>query len=165
MQATDRDFAVAQSIVRNRFPEFTFPILILPRTKRRAVAALIAFCDLIQRSLEESTEIDASLELLRQRLTDIYADHLELPRTEFREPEQAVLAAAGQTLRKYSVPMNWLEDFAQDIATAKRARRYATWPSLQKHCESTGATIALMLATVLGIQNSQAWEGIRFVGL
>jgi phytoene/squalene synthetase len=165
MEVSDRDFAAAQAIVRKHFPELTFPTLVLPKSKRRGITALIALCHLIQNSLAETNDTPGCLELLQARFHEIHENRLELPRPEFREPEQSVLAAAAQTLRQHAIPIDWLNDFSHAIADAKTTRRYATWSALQKHCQLTGGRITVMLATVLGIQNSQAWEGIQSIGI
>jgi phytoene synthase len=130
----------------------------LPPIKRDAVRAVFAFGWLIDQAIDESSCADDSvqgrLDLFHDRLNEIYEGRLELPQPEFRDQTQHILAAFADAAIRFEIPRQYFLDWAEGFKMERTVRRYATWSSLQKHCYHSGGVTALVVASVLGIQNS-----------
>jgi phytoene synthase len=132
----------------------------LPPIKRHALRAVFAFGWLIDQAIDESSCADDSvhgrLDLFRDRLEEIYQGRLELPAPEFRDQTQHILATFADAVRHFEIPRQYFLDWAEGFKMDRTVRRYATWSSLQKHCYLGGGVRALVMASILGIQNSDA---------
>jgi phytoene synthase len=113
-------------------------------------------------SLESGTgcgsgsSLQSRLDMLRERLDEIYDGRLELPQPESRSQAQHVLHALGWTVRRYEIPRQLFLELAEGHRMDAAVSRYATWKSLKKYCYHTGGVIGLMTACVLGMTNSGA---------
>ena len=102
------------------------------------------------------SSLQARLDMLRERLDEIYDDRLELPRPESRSAAQHTLHALGLAVRRHEIPRQLFLDFAEGCRADLAVARYATWKSLEKHCFYTAGVVGLMVACVLGLTHSGA---------
>lgn len=102
--------------------------------------------------------LDVRLNLLRDRLDEIYSGTLELPRPETRSEAQHALHAFAHTVRRYEVPRQYFLDLAEGHRADLTVSRYATWASLERHCYHVAGVVGLILFGVLGLTHSGAGE-------
>src|SRR3977135_1094337 len=112
-------FTAAAALCRKQSRSFYFATAFLPKEKRDAVCAIYSFCAMIRVALktERSPGIqipgrplnvafsENTLNLLRERLTDLYENNLELPNPQFRNEEQHALHAIQLTVNRYQISM------------------------------------------------------------
>ncbi len=99
------------------------------------------------------------LDMLRDRIGEIYNGRLELPAPEARSVQQHALCAFDQTVRRFEIPKHHVLDFAQGCAADRAITRHASWNVLENHCRRTGGAAALMMSGVLGLTHS---DGPRY---
>lgn len=168
-----QSFAAARAIARANYPKLFLSSLVLPRAKRSAARAVLAFAALAEQAfagvLRDREHDDAShsmagrcgedspeqrLQMLKDRLADIYAGRLDLPRPEFRTDQQHALDALARTARACEIPQQNFIDLAEGLCADLKTARYATWNALEKHCDLTAGSIARALACVCGMTHS-----------
>jgi phytoene synthase len=124
----------------------------LPKRKADGVRAIVAGCRMIRAAVLSNPASGCKgedvIELIRERV-----EAPELPRAEFRDEGQHVLAAFDQTVREFEIPRSETSDFISSCAADVATTRYATWWALRRHCR-VGGTVATMLAAVLGLTHS-----------
>ena len=146
----DEAYAEVVRITRREARNFAWGILVLPRAKRHAVAALYAFA----------------------RRVDDVADDAELPAAERREgleacaaavealpaapPDDAVLVALADATTRYPVPRGALLDLvAGGLMDAERSR-YADWGELREYCRCVAGAVGLACTAVYGPSDPEA---------
>lgn len=101
-------------------------------------------------------QLETRLELLRDRLDEIYGDRLELPAVESRSPQQHALAAFAHTARAFEIDKQYFLDFAAGCQMDLTVKRYPDWPALENYCDHSGGVVGLMMSCILGLQHSDA---------
>ncbi|HEY8666826.1 MAG TPA: squalene/phytoene synthase family protein [Tepidisphaeraceae bacterium] len=168
------DYAAAREIVRRSVPAVYNAAVHLPREKRQAVYALMAFAELTREAMEKSCEsapgepapaggsccstsgIDELLATFAGRIEQMQAGALKLPAVAQRDASQHVLAALAETVRRCQIPAQYLIDFAAGFRVDAANRRYATWSRLEKYCWQHGGSLGMALAGILGVTHSDA---------
>lgn len=147
---------------------------LLPRDKRDGALAIVAGCRLIADAIAATAGDDAAgtggccgggggagaaiAEMCRARIEAIYAGtlHLAIPRPEFRDESEHVLAAVAETVRRFQVPRSLWLDFITGCVALRDTQRYATWDALRRRLDAVGGGAAAMLSCVLGLTHSDA---------
>jgi phytoene synthase len=129
--------------------------LFVAREKREAIDAVVAFAHLLQSAASGGEEM---LQRVHERIAAIYAGKLELPRAEFRDESQHVVAAMSNTIGSIEIPVNYFHEMADGFSSYVGRQRYATWASLEKDLRAIAGRLALALAAILGVQSSDAGE-------
>jgi phytoene synthase len=150
--------AAARDVCRLHAHGLFLASFFLPAAKRNAVRAVFAFGWLIDQAIDESSCADDSiqerLDLFRDRLDEIYDGRLELPKPQFRDRTQHILAAFADAAVRFEIPRQYFLDWAEGFQMDRTIRRYATWPSLEKHCYHSAGVWALVMSCISGVQNS-----------
>lgn len=102
--------------------------------------------------------LEARVGLLSRRLDEMYDGRLELPRLEARSDAQHAQHAFAATARRFGIPRQYFLDLAQGLRADAAVSRYATWPSLERHCRAVTGSVALATLAVLGVTHSGAGE-------
>ncbi len=122
----------------------------------------------IQPQHEEShCDVDSPasrLEMLRDRLDEVYDGRLELPAPAARSEQQHALCALAETVRRYDVPKQYFLDLAEGCGMRLTVRRYETWAELERYCYHAGGVVALTMSCVLGLQHSGAFARAAEMG-
>ncbi len=101
-------------------------------------------------------QVETRLQLLSDRLDEIFEDRLELPALESRSPQQHSLAAFARVARQFEIDKQYFLDFAHGCRLAMKTRRTASFESFEEHCRLIGGAVGLMMSCVLGLQHSDA---------
>jgi 15-cis-phytoene synthase len=141
-------------ITRREARNFAWGIAILPRPKRRAVAALYAFA---RRVDDIADDPQRSAEERRAGLEDCRAAVEALPAAP---ADDAVLVALSDATARYPVPRGALLDLVDGgIMDAERSR-YASWEELREYCRRVAGAVGLACTAVYG-PSDQAAAGQR----
>jgi phytoene synthase len=140
----DDAYAEVVRITRREARNFAWGILVLPRPKRLAVAALYAFARRVD-DIADDPELPAGE---RRRGLEACAAAVEaLPAAA---PDDPVLVALADATARYSVPRGALLDLvAGGLMDAERTR-YADWGELREYCRCVAGAVGLACAAVYG---------------
>ncbi|HWX08372.1 MAG TPA: squalene/phytoene synthase family protein [Gaiellaceae bacterium] len=145
MSATiEAAYAEVQRVTRARAKNFAYGIMVLPREKRRAIAAVYAFA----REVDDVADGDlpvaekrARLEALRTALDDPPADPMQVAltdaRTRFDIPRAALAALIDGGL--------------QDLEQSS----YATFDALRGYCEKVAGAVGVACVAVYGSDDTE----------
>jgi phytoene synthase len=133
------------NLCKQHCSDLYFASFFLPVHKRSAVHAVAAFGHMIKDAIRADP---ARLPLFRDRLDEVYESHVA--------SAADVIGEVTAAIRQFQIPKQHFLDFAEGCAADSTIRRYATWPSLEKHCYQSSGTIALIMSCVLGLTHSDA---------
>lgn len=176
-EADPAAFAAAREICRRHARSYYFASFFLPRPKRYAAYAVYGFCRMIHDAIDcadapagpstvsatccSTTELDAKLQMFRQRLDEIYADRLDVGEAD---PQQLALRAFARTVHRYQIPQQYFIDLAQGRRMDLTIKRYATWTALEKYCYHAAGVVGLIMCSVLGLTHPDAKRNAILMG-
>ena len=142
---TVRDaYAEALRITRREARNFAWGIVLLPRPKREAVAALYAFARRVDDIADDGA---AGPDERRRRLEQCRG---EIERLGSSLDGDAVLLALADAVARYRIPKAALLDLvAGGVMDAERAR-YETWEEVREYCRRVAGSIGIACAAVYG---------------
>jgi phytoene synthase len=126
-------YAEVERVTRREAKNFVYGIMVLPRSKRRAIAAIYAFArrvdDLADGSLPP-VQKRARLEQLRAALDDV-------------EPAEPMLLALADARRRYGIPDAPLGALVDGGLQDTEQSRYADFDELRGYCEKVAGAVGL----------------------
>lgn len=139
-------YAYCRRVTRRAGSSFYYPLWLLPKEKRRAMYALYAFC----RIADDIGDGAGSCEERRTRLDAYWQSlHQGTPTT----PE---FPALFDTLDRYSIPRQRLEEILDGVAMDLAPRRYQTWPELKQYCYLVAGAVGLACLAIWGGDRPEA---------
>ena len=145
-------YAEVARITRREARNFAWGIAILPRPKRRAVAALYAFA---RRVDDIADDPHRSAEERRRGLEACRAAVEALPEAP---ADDAVLVALSDATARYSVPRQTLRDLVDGGIMDAEQSRYADWQELCTYCRRVAGAVGLACTAVYGPSDPAAAE-------
>ena len=141
---TTNAYSLALRITRREARSFAWGIRVLPRSKRRAVAALYAFA----RRVDDIAD-DGSLaaEERRSRLEACRAAVEGLPESQDGD---LVLVALADAVVRYEIPRQALLDLVAGGLMDVDRTRYASWEELREYCRRVAGAVGIACAAVYG---------------
>ena len=141
-------YAAAERLTRRRARNFAYGIMVLPRAKRQATAALYAFArrvdDIADGPLPE-TDKRAQLEQLRAAL-------------EAAPGEDAMLVALADARARYPIPIRALHDVIEGGIQDTEQRRYADFEDLLAYCRRVAGAVGVACVAVYGANEPERAE-------
>src|SRR5438552_9032601 len=119
----DEAYAEVERVTRQRARNFAYGIMVLPRPKRRAIAAIYAFA----REVDDVADGEEPPEEKRRRLEELHA-RLDAG------PEGATWVALADARRRYPIPGGALHDLVDGGLMDLDRERYATFDELREYC-------------------------------
>jgi 15-cis-phytoene synthase len=140
MTATvEQAYAEVQRVTRARAKNFAYGIMVLPRPKRRAIAAIYAFA----REVDDAADGNATVDEKRDLLERLRAG-LDEP------PASAMQVALADARARYGIPRAALDALVdgglQDLAKS----RYETFDELRGYCEKVAGAVGVACVAVYG---------------
>ncbi len=172
--AAEPAFAAARLICRRHDKDSYLLSHFLPPSVRDGICALYAFRRVLVATLQQpastkegapttldggccsSNSIDATATLWRTRLDEIYEHRLTLPLPQFRDESQNAIRAFQLTIDRFQIPRQYLFDLVEAHRVALSVLRYATWRSLEEHCQGVAGNVGLIATCILGLTNGDA---------
>jgi phytoene synthase len=139
----DAAYAECVRITRREARNFAWGIVLLPRPKRLALAALYAFA----RRIDDIADGPGSVDDRRERLQAARAELDALPAAPGGDP---VLVALADTLVRYPVPRQALRDLIEGAEWDVDRVRYETWAELREYCRRVAGTVGVSCTAVYG---------------
>jgi phytoene synthase len=149
MRADDA-YAEALRTTRREAGNFGWGIMLLPRDKRNAVAALYAFA---RRVDDVADDPGGSPAERRGRLEAFARDVAALPSAPAGD---AVLVALADAVGRYDVPTQALADLVAGGLMDVERTRYGSWSELREYCRCVAGSVGVACAAVYGPSDRKA---------
>jgi phytoene synthase len=135
----DQAYAEVQRITRERAKNFAYGIMVLPREKRRAIAAIYAFA----REVDDVADGELPAEEKRARLEALRAA-LDDP------PQAAIHVALADARTRFGIPRGALSALVDGGLQDLEQVQYATFDELRGYCEQVAGAVGVACVAVYG---------------
>jgi 15-cis-phytoene synthase len=135
----DEAYAEVERITRDRAKNFAYGIMVLPREKRRAIAAIYAFA----REVDDVADGDLPLDRKREQL-DALRTSLD------DEPTDAMSVALHDARRRFGIPRDALGALVDGGLQDLEQTRYASFDELRGYCEKVAGAVGVACIAVYG---------------
>lgn len=139
----DQAYAECGRITRREAKNFAWGIMLLPRPKRLGLTALYAYA----RRVDDVADGAADAASRRADLLAIRAALRALPDVPADDP---VLTAVADTVARYDVPLQALDDLVEGGLWDVERTRYADWAELREYCRLVAGSVGVACTAVYG---------------
>jgi len=139
MKTVEQAYAEVQRVTRARAKNFAYGIMVLPREKRRAIAAVYAFA----REVDDIADGDAPVDVKRERLEALRARLDEQPRT-------AMEIALADARARFAIPRDALAALVDGGLQDLDKTTYASFDELRGYCEKVAGAVGVACVAVYG---------------
>ncbi len=145
----DEAYAEVERLTRKRARNFSYGIMLLPKPKRRAIAAVYAFA----REVDDVAD-DPALPVAEKR------ERLERLHLAIEEPpgDEAMLVALADARTQYPIPPKALHDLIDGGLMDTEQQRYATFDELLAYCRRVAGAVGVACVAVYGADQPQRAE-------
>jgi phytoene synthase len=133
-------YAEVERITRREARNFAYGIMVLPRPKRQAIAAIYAFA----RRVDDLADGELPVEEKRARLEGLH-EALEAPPTG-----DAMLVALDDSRSRYPIPAGALHDLVDGGLQDTEQSRYADFAELHGYCRKVAGAVGVACLAVYG---------------
>jgi phytoene synthase len=135
-----RAYAEVERLTRQRARNFAYGIMVLPREKRRAIAAIYAFA----RRVDDVADGDLDPEQKRAQLQELHAA-LEAP-----PGDDAMLVALADARTRFPIPAHSLHALVDGGLQDLDQTRYANFDELRGYCTKVAGAVGVCCVAVYG---------------
>jgi 15-cis-phytoene synthase len=137
---TERAYAEVERLTRRRARNFAYGIMVLPREKRRAIAAIYAFA----RRVDDIADGELPLEEKRRGLEELGA-------ALSRDPgDDAMLVALADARTRFPIPADSLHALVAGGLQDLDQSRYTDFSELRGYCEKVAGAVGVCCIAVYG---------------
>jgi len=140
-------YAEVERITRREARNFAYGIMVLPRPKRRAIAAIYAFARLV----DDIADGELPDPEKRVRLEDMHRA-LDAP------PEDAVFVALADARERFAIPATALHDLVDGGLQDTEQSRYADFVALHGYCRHVAGAVGVACVAVYGSEDVERAE-------
>jgi phytoene synthase len=141
-------YAEVQRLTRRRARNFAYGIMILPRPKRWAIAAVYAFARLV----DDIADGDLPVAEKRARLEELHA------RLDASEADDATSIALADARTRYPIPAKALHDLVDGGLQDLEQTRYSNFDELLGYCRRVAGAVGIACTAVYGADQPQRAE-------
>lgn len=141
MTTVDQAYAEVERLTRARARNFAYGIMLLPKPKRRAIAAVYAFAREVDDIADDAILAD---EAKRVRLEDLRT------RIEGEPGADAMLVALTDARSRYAIPGQPLHDLIDGGLQDTEQNRYASFEDLRGYCQRVAGAVGVACVAVYG---------------
>jgi 15-cis-phytoene synthase len=145
--SVDAAYVEVERITRREARNFAYGIMVLPRPKRRAIAAIYAFA----RRVDDIADGELPTEEKRARLEQLHAD-LDAPGSD------PVFVALADARARYAVPDQALHDLVDGGLQDTEQARYDTFEQLLGYCKHVAGAVGVACVAVYGSDDREHAE-------
>ncbi len=145
--SVDEAYAEVERITRREARNFAYGIMVLPRPKRRAIAAIYAFARRVD-DIADGPLPDAEK---RARLEQLHAD-LSKPGSD------PVLVALADARSRYPIPAKALHDLVDGGLQDTEQSRYTNFEELHGYCRLVAGAVGVACVAVYGSDETERAE-------
>ena len=147
-----------EAVTRRSGSSFAAAFWMLPRTRRRALHAIYAFCRLAD-DIADAPGIRGDRGLLLARWRD------ELDAAYRGVPTHPVGVALRDAIRRFALPREEFSDLLRGVESDLFAEGMKTWPDVVRYCDRVASTVGRLLVRVLGVRNPRALDYATEMGI
>jgi 15-cis-phytoene synthase len=136
----ERAYAEVERLTRRRARNFAYGIMVLPREKRRAIAAIYAFA----RRVDDIADGDLPAEEKRAQLRPLH-EQLHAPPTD-----DAMFVALADARMRFPIPAHALHLLVDGGLQDLDQTRYADFDELRGYCTKVAGAVGLACVAVYG---------------
>jgi phytoene synthase len=136
----ERAYAEVERLTRSRARNFAYGIMLLPRPKRQAIAAIYAFA----RRVDDIADGPGSDADKRTRLERVRTDLHGVPDGD------ATMVALADAIARYSIPRDALEALVDGGVQDTQQSRYADFDELRLYCSRVAGAVGRACVPVYG---------------
>ncbi|MFL5917879.1 MAG: phytoene/squalene synthase family protein [Gaiellaceae bacterium] len=145
---TARAYAEVERITRRRARNFAYGIMVLPRDKRRAIAAIYAFA----RRVDDIADGALETEQKRARLHELRAA-LDAP-----PGDDSTLVALADARARFAIPAHSLYALVEGGLQDLGQTRYASFEELRGYCAKVAGAVGVCCVAVYGSNDLERAE-------
>ncbi len=143
-------YAEVERVTRERARNFAYGIMVLPKAKRRAIAAIYAFA----REVDDIADGDAAPGEKRLRLEELHRRLDEPP------DDEAMWVALGDARARFSISAQALHDLVDGGLIDLDRSRYDTFGELRDYCAHVAGAVGIACIGVYGSDQPQRAESL-----
>lgn len=189
---TELAYRYCENVTRRHAKSFYFAAKFLPKSKRKAVYPIYAFCRHIDDEIDEigdGNQSDAirAVAQWKENLEEIFFNakmqgredtkdneaQIKTNKNEFESEDKRlknkhqilVLLAWQDLVSKYKIPPNLPLQLMQGVLMDTQINRYETFNELYVYCYRVASTVGLMSSEILGYSDSKALEYAEAMGI
>jgi phytoene synthase len=147
--SVDAAYAEVERITRREARNFAYGIMVLPKPKRRAIAAIYAFA----RRVDDIADGELSDDEKRARLEQLHTD-LDAP------PSDSVLVALADARSHYPIPGRALHDLVDGGLQDTEQRRYENFDELLGYCHKVAGAVGVACIAVYGSEDEERAQSL-----
>ena len=145
---TARAYAEVERITRTRARNFAYGIMVLPREKRRAIAAIYAFA----RRVDDIADGDLRSDVKRTQLESLHAA-LEAP-----PGDDAMFVALADARTRFPIPAQALHALVDGGLQDLDQTRYVDFDELRGYCTKVAGAVGVSCVAVYGSDDNERAE-------
>lgn len=149
MTTVEQAYAEVERLTRARARNFAYGIMLLPKPKRRAIAAIYAFAREVDDVADDPALADGAK---RERLEDLRA------RIDGEPGDDAMLVALADARQCYAIPGEALHDLIHGGLQDTEQTRYATFDDLRGYCRRVAGAVGVACVAVYGTDEPERAE-------
>jgi 15-cis-phytoene synthase len=145
--SVDAAYAEVERLTRRRARNFAYGIMVLPRSKRRAIAAIYAFA----RRVDDVADGDLPVAEKRAQLETLRAALNQTPPSNrLLQGEDAMLVALADARSRFPIPIGSLRALVDGGLQDLEQQRYATFDELHDYCRKVAGAVGVACVAVYG---------------
>jgi 15-cis-phytoene synthase len=150
---------VSQSITRRSASNLALAFVLLPKAKRKGMAALYAFCrEVDDIADEESVPVE-------QRRRHLAAWRADIARAcAGQTPDFAVNRELQPFIAKHRLPFALFDELIQGVEMDLEIKRYQTMDDLEQYCYRVASVVGLLSIEIFGYQNPACRDYANYLG-
>lgn len=146
----DEAYAEVQRLTRARARNFAYGIMVLPKRKRRAIAAIYAFA----REVDDIADGEAAPDEKRGRLEELHA------RLDGDPPGEAMWVALADARERFPIPASALHALVDGGLMDLDRQRYDSFDALRDYCSHVAGAVGVACIGVYGADQPQRAEAL-----
>jgi len=144
----DRAYAEVERLTRQRARNFAYGIMVLPREKRRAIAAIYAFA----RRVDDIADGELAVEEKRRRLHELRA------RLDAETGDDAMFVALADARTRFPIPAHALHALVEGGLQDLDQSRYVHFDELRGYCTKVAGAVGVACVAVYGSDDVERAE-------
>jgi phytoene synthase len=148
-------YAECERIARASSSSFTLAFRLLPVERRGGLAALYAYCRMVDDAADESADPVAALAEWRA----------ELRRLRDGAPTHPVAIALADAVRRFAIPVAHLDEILTGVEMDVVPRAYETFDELRGYCYHVAAAVGLAALPIFGCRDLRSRAYAEALGI
>jgi phytoene synthase len=149
----------ARDITRRSASNLALAFVLLPRTKRDAMAALYAFCRAVDDVAdEEAVPVEERRARLQQWREDIRRA------CAGGTPQLPVNRELQPVIRQFGLPFELFDELLRGVETDLDVTRYENWAQLDLYCHRVASVVGLLSIEIFGYTDARCREYAEHLG-